>query len=241
MSSGSIFSSSAISTGSAVELASVQSSVVCASLPSVNADDLRMQSQAAVRPYLPPAAVPSVVCLLSYLPILVRVVGFRRTKHGDHFHPPGQHYSIITVNDSGNPYLFLITLLHEIAHARIVHEKSARVRPHGREWKLVFGAYLLAHLDCFPEDVQPILLRHARRPLYSTDADPELSSVLCRYDTRDHRPMLSDLRDGQKFWLNGGRAMVKGPLMRKYYRCTDTKGRLFRVAAAARVSITRPE
>ncbi|MGI6087332.1 MAG: hypothetical protein ACOYCD_05185 [Kiritimatiellia bacterium] len=219
----------------------MQSPVDPALLSAIGVGDFHVQSQAAVRPYLPPAAVPSIICLLSYLPILVRVVGIRRTKHGDHFHPVGRHYSIITVNDSGNPYLFLITLLHEIAHARIVHEKSARVRPHGREWKLVFGAYLLAHLDCFPKDLQPLLLCHARRPLYSTDADPELSSVLHRYDTRDHRPMLSELRDGQKFWLNSGRAMVKGPLMRKYYRCTDTKGRLFRVAAAARVSITRPE
>ncbi len=221
--------------GTAAVPPEVQIPAVASSPPLIEAGDFQAHSLAAMRPHLPESAAASISSLLAQMPILVRVVRRRRTKHGDHVQPAGRHYSVITVNHSGNPYLFLITLLHEIAHARMAHERSGRARPHGREWKSVFGAYLIAHARCFPPDLQPMVLRHARRPLYSTDADPELSLALRRHDTFDRRLMLSELREGQHFWLGGGRAMVKGPLMRKYYRCTNERGTVFRVAAAARV------
>ncbi len=203
--------------------------------PSLNSGYFPSRSLAAVRPHLPEAAYASVAGLLNSMPILVRAVRRRRTKHGDHIRPPGRHYSLITVNHSGNPYLFLITLLHEIAHARVVRECSGRAQPHGREWKSVFSAYLQAHAHCFPSDLRPTVLRYSRRPLYSTDADPELSLALRRHDTLDLRPILSELREGQRFRLGGRTAMIKGPLLRKCYRCTNDRGAVFRVAAAARV------
>lgn len=223
------------SSGIAVAPPDVQAAAVFPRPARVPPCDFQARSLTAVRPHLPAAAVESIAGLLGRMPVLVRVVRRRRTKHGDHVRPPGRHYSVITVNHSGNPYLFLITLLHEIAHARIAGERSGHARPHGREWKAVFSAYLHVHARYFPPDLQPIVLRHARRPLYSTDADPELSQALRRHDTLDRRPMLSELREGQRFWLGGSHAMVKGPLLRKYYRCTNERGAVFRVAAAARV------
>ncbi len=204
-------------------------------LPSINSGDLQARSLSAVRPHLPPAAYESIAGLLARMPVLVRAVRCRRTKHGDHFQPPGRHYSVITVNQSGNPYLFLVTLLHEIAHARVCRECRGCARPHGREWKAVFSAYLQACLTCFPPDLRQPVARYSRRPLYSTDADPELSLALRRHDTLDLRPMLAELREGERFRLGGGTFMVKGPRLRKCYRCTNDRGAVFRVAAAARV------
>ncbi len=204
--------------------------------PRSNASgDLYARSLAAVAPQLPAAACGSIAGLLAQMPMLVRVVRGRRTKHGDHILPPGRQFSLITVNHSGNPYLFLITLLHEIAHARIARDHAGRARPHGRGWKTVFSSYLLTNLAFFPQDLQPPLTRYARNPLYSTDADPALSLALRRHDTLDRRPMVAELPEGQRFALGGRQVMVKGPLLRKCYRCTNARGTVFRVAAAVRV------
>jgi hypothetical protein len=73
---------------------------------------------AAILQYLPPGTEPHVADLLGGLPLHVRLARPRRTKLGDH-RPPGRGWSVhrITINDDLNPYAFMTTLLHEIAHA----------------------------------------------------------------------------------------------------------------------------
>ena len=61
----------------------------------------------------------------------------RYTKHGDFQALPngGQ----ITVNEMSNPYRFLITTLHEIAHNLIAYKDfGLRSNPTEKEWKHVF-------------------------------------------------------------------------------------------------------
>ena len=65
--------------------------------------------------YIPKAAHIQIESFLRNMDVNIIVTKQRLTKHGDfRFHPNKK--PIITVNNSLNPYRFLITLLHELAH-----------------------------------------------------------------------------------------------------------------------------
>ena len=65
--------------------------------------------------FIPVAAQKKVNELLNNEPVLIKVVKKRKTKHGD-FRKLASGKIQITVNENENPFRFLITLLHEIAH-----------------------------------------------------------------------------------------------------------------------------
>ena len=65
--------------------------------------------------FIPIAAQKEVELLLKNQPVVVKVVKKRKTKHGD-FRKLASGKTQITINESENPFRFLITLLHEIAH-----------------------------------------------------------------------------------------------------------------------------
>ena len=62
----------------------------------------------------------------------------RTSKFGDYRAPrPGENHRI-SVNKDLNPYAFLVTFLHEVAHLLNYEKHRTRVKPHGPEWKLHF-------------------------------------------------------------------------------------------------------
>src|SRR4051812_26973172 len=84
----------------------------------------------------------------------------RKSVLGDYKHPfQGNPYHRISVNVNLNPYSFLITLLHELAHLLVyVHFKN-NVSPHGKEWKTQFRHILIPFIGkgFFPRDVEKAL------------------------------------------------------------------------------------
>ena len=92
---------------------------------------------AVCRPRLPAGAEEYVAELFGRHPVHVRLARPRRTKLGDH-RPPSRKVAFhrITINDDLNPYAFLTTLLHEIAHVATWqrHGGRRRVKPHGSEY-----------------------------------------------------------------------------------------------------------
>jgi hypothetical protein len=198
-------------------------------------NDLASRSIAAIGPHISPTWVTPFAKLLRASPVLVRISHHRKSKHGDHRLAPGKGYSIISVNDGGNSWQFVITLLHELAHAEVAHACGPKAAPHGREWKSAFRRLLVAHLDLFPDELQAAVADYAQHPLYSTSSHPQLASALRRYDTTDHRPTVAELRDGQRFSLDGKLVLTRQRLLRTRYLCTTADGRKFYVAPAARV------
>ena len=69
--------------------------------------------------------------------VVIKVVKPRKTKLGD-FRYSFDNKCIITINDDLNPFSFLITLTHEIAHAFVYKEFKGNVASHGKQWKEVF-------------------------------------------------------------------------------------------------------
>ena len=64
---------------------------------------------------IPETAVTHVQSLLSQSNLSIKITKKRLTKHGD-FRRRVDGTSMITLNETSNPYRFLITLLHELAH-----------------------------------------------------------------------------------------------------------------------------
>jgi SprT protein len=205
--------------------------------PPAGTESLLQRSMGAVTAHLPAIWVAPVRVILSSMPILVRVVRRRKTRHGDHRVIVSRGVSVITVNASGNQWQFTVTLLHEVAHAQVARQSAKKTSPHGVEWKHAFRQLLCSHLHLFPEDLAPCVSDYSRNPLYTTDAHTGLAAALRKHDTMDLRPTVQELAPGQMFSLNGRTVMTKGDLLRRWYRCKSADGRKFRVAPTARVSI----
>ena len=62
--------------------------------------------------------------------VLIKITKKRITKHGD-FIKKIDTTSLITINITSNPFRFLITLLHELAHFKVSQSHQYRVKPHG--------------------------------------------------------------------------------------------------------------
>lgn len=193
-------------------------------------------SISSISSHLPGEALESLRPVIESIPVSIHVTRVRQSKLGDHRLSADRTHSIITVNGCGNKYQFLVTLLHELAHAQVVHRYVRRVPAHGRQWKNAFARLLLERLHVFPEDLRAAVRNYAANPLYSTLSDPRLSALLRIYDLADPRPTVDQLVDNQRFSLNG-KIMIRGELLRKRYRCADLKGRMYYVNGSARVEV----
>jgi len=133
----------------------------------------------------------------------------RKTVLGDYRHPTRDHnYHRISVNVNLNPYSFLITLLHEIAHLMVwVHFKND-VSPHGKEWKTQFRHIMIPFLGkgFFPKDVEQALLAYLQNPAASTCTDVRLFKALYRYDEiKPGYKLIDDMEPGHWFEIEDGR------------------------------------
>lgn len=207
---------------------------------------------AALRPLLPPGTAPYIEGLLARHPCDVRLARPRRTKLGDH-RPPGRGRPAhrISVNDDLNPYAFLITLLHEIAHAvtwegheRHRRLRGRRVRPHGPEWRGEFAAILepVVNLGVLPDDVTTALARSLARPAAATCSDRGLLLALGRYDRVDDRLVrVEEIAIGDWFRLDTGAVFRAGRPLRTRRQCFDARtGTEYRVHGLARVEPVAP-
>jgi hypothetical protein len=147
------------------------------------------------------------------------------------------------VNDDLNPYAFLTTLLHEIAHAATWESHRARirrVRPHGSEWKAEFERILQPVVAgrMLPEDINAALRRAMQNPAAATCSDRDLMLALARYDPIDPGLVfVESLTAGTIFRTDGGRLFRLGPKLRSRYRCIEQRtGREYRMHPLCRVS-----
>jgi len=179
--------------------------------------------------YLPEHAVVPCFELIRNKGVNLKVVNERVTRHGDYrLLPDGSHQ--ITVNANLNPYRFLITLIHEIAHLVAFETYGRRIKPHGREWKQTFQQLMLPFLrpEIFPSTLLPLLANHFRNPKASSSTDANLSIALKRFDQPGEGSLLYELPLGSIFCIKNGRTFKKGPRNVKRYQCVEIgTGRLY--------------
>jgi hypothetical protein len=179
--------------------------------------------------YIPETAIPKVMELLSHDHLVVLVKNERKTRHGDYKRLPNGNHQI-TVNSNLNPYRFLITLIHEIAHFEAYNTYGRFIKPHGVEWKRTFQRLMLPFLnpDIFSNDLLPLLAKHFKNPKASSDTDSQLALALKQFDEANDKFYVFEVPIGRSFKLYNGRIFLKGEQRRKRYECVEVKtGKLY--------------
>ncbi|WP_461138399.1 sprT domain-containing protein [Spirosoma pomorum] len=182
-----------------------------------------------------------------------RVVRPRRSKLGDfRAYPDGR--TQITVNADLNSYAFLITYVHEVAHAvvhqayrqryhqnRLVGKRTQRPQPHGTDWQKTFNGLMQPLLSeaVFPAVVLEPLQRYMQKPSATTSANSALMQALRQFDNsqpesiNSDRLLLRDIPEGASFRL-GKKTFVRGTLRRTRVVCKEiTSGSSYAILAHA--------
>ena len=179
--------------------------------------------------YLPSDARAYCKELLAAEDIEIKIVNIRKTRHGDYKRlANGKH--LITLNATPNPYRFLITLIHEIAHLQAFEKYGKQIKPHGREWKYTFKRLMLPCLrpDIFPEELLPVLAEHFKNPKASSTTDTRLALALTAYDPPNGKTAVLEIPHGSVFKLYNGKLFKRGNQRVKRIECTElSTGRLY--------------
>lgn len=183
-----------------------------------------------LRKYIPPGSFSYTMELIRELGVHLRIVNARQGKLGD-FRVKRNGARVITVNAIPNPYLFLITLVHEMAHQATHLRYGRSVRPHGMEWKQAYRSLMLP-LICpavFPGDLLPVVARHFINPRAAYGSDPALVMALRKYDPQQSGLLsVSELNEGATFRCRKNRLYRKGRKRRVRYECQELgTGRIF--------------
>jgi len=179
--------------------------------------------------YIPKLALARVSELLDNDKLTVKIKKERKTRHGDYrAMPNGMHE--ISINSNLNPYRFLITLIHEIAHFETYSKFGRTIKPHGLEWKRTFQHLMLPFLNpqIFPLELLPLLAKHFKNPKASSDTDVNLALALKKFDESNNKTYIFEVPLGSDFKLYNGRIFKRGEKKRKRYECIEVRtGRLY--------------
>ncbi|KYG79088.1 hypothetical protein MB14_17415 [Roseivirga ehrenbergii] len=192
---------------------------------------------------VPEAAIEYCIKLWELYPFQFKVNRKRLSKLGDYRYDPRAQSHTVTVNTDLNPYQFLITYIHEVAH-RVVHKPRSRQLPHGLQWKSKFQELILPMLNpsVFPDDVLRVLAKHMKNPKASTAADPKLVKVLAQYDVHTaSQPILESVVIGEEFFLRK-RKFRKLEVKRTRALCLDlANNRRYLISQIAEISPVNKE
>ncbi len=133
-----------------------------------------------------------------------KVTRSRSSKYGDYRYNPRSGEHSITVNGDLNPYAFLVTYIHEVAHLVTYKSHSRAALPHGKEWRSHFRQLMLPMLSdlVFPKDILDPLSHHMKNPKATSSADHRLSEALRKYDEQTGLVHLGEVNLGVVFRLN---------------------------------------
>ncbi len=154
----------------------------------------------------------------------------------------------ITVNADLNPYAFLLTYVHEVAHCAVYRTYKRPGTPHGKIWQNTFQRLMTPLLTetVFPSDLLPLLQRYFQKPAATTAGHPALRQALRRYDLNQSQSIdkqcvvdvgepLWTLPDGQPFVFQK-KTFVRGKLRRTRVVCREVRtGRSYAILADVRV------
>jgi hypothetical protein len=181
--------------------------------------------------FLPPGTADAVLSYLHEHKVHLTIAKHRQSILGDYRHRTHHRNHRISVNGSLNPYSFLITLLHELAHLQTFEQFANRVQAHGKEWKTIYGKLLQQFLQhkIFPPDIERELLLSLKNPAASSCAEDGLLRVLRNYDSKEstHR-LVEEISLHCLFRLHDGRIFQKGEKLRKRFKCKEVAtGKLY--------------
>ena len=190
--------------------------------------------------HLPDNAITYCVQLWEENPFNFFVKPPRNTKLGDFRYRKDRSIQTITLNSDLNPYQFLLTYVHEVAHLRAFARYGTTHAPHGSEWKGLFKLLLepLLTESIFPRDILVPLKLHMRNPSASSARDLFLMKEMSKYDSQLPEQagfFLADIAPQSIFEL-AGRRFIKGETRRTRILCEElATGKKYLVSRLAKV------
>lgn len=190
--------------------------------------------------HLPAASVSYCISLWQKNPFHFHVKAPRSTKLGDFRFRRDQEIQTITINSDLNPFQFLLTYIHEVAHHLTFATYGPDHSPHGYEWKRTFQHLMdpMLNEQVFPRDILVPLKRYMKNPAASSARDLFLTKEMSKYDLSEStsaEKFLADLPTGQNFLLKG-RRFTKKATRRTRVLCEEVaSGRKFLVSTLAKV------
>jgi SprT protein len=180
------------------------------------------RNQSILGKYIPEPSVPLITEWIYHFNFKLKIKKSRQSRYGDYMPPVKGKNHQITINNDLNPYAFLLTLVHEIAHLLCFERHGNRVKPHGQEWKDCFKELMrpFMRLDIFPDDVRTAIINYMQDPAASSCSDLPLMRVLKKHDKNKDLHLLETLALHTEF-IYGERVFIKGPKNRTRYRCQE--------------------
>lgn len=180
-----------------------------------------------LKKYLPEGSEIYAANLMEKHKIQLRIKNPRSTKLGD-YRPPTQGSSHrISINRDLNPFSFLVTFMHEVAHLVNFEKFGPTVFPHGIEWKREFqivSTPIIQH-KLLPSDVHLALNQYLKNPKASSCTDPNLVRILRKYDDKTEWVLVEEIPAGMLFETQDGRSFKMIDKMRTRYRCQELKSK----------------
>ena len=191
--------------------------------------------------YLPPGSFDDVAYYLQHYKVQLTITRERSSVLGDYRNSYAGKNHRISVNGNLNPYAFLVTLLHELAHLFTYERYGHKVSAHGPEWKNEYSKVLAKFLlkKVFPADIHKVLLKTLQNPSASSCAETPLLRVLHHYDKKKEGvSLVESLPEGALFKVKGGKVFRKEEKMRKRYKCVEiSTGKIYLFSPVYEVEI----
>lgn len=198
--------------------------------------------------YVPAGAAAYCYQLWQHYAFQFRVTKPRRTRLGD-FRVLPNRQTQITVNANLNPYAFLITYVHEVAHASVYEQQKAQRRridkPHGYSWQMAFQRLMQPLLteSIFPAAILQPLRQYLIKPAATTSANPTLVLALRQADQASlsrleaNQVMVYDVAEGERFTF-AKKTFIRGTLRRTRVVCKEvSSGKSYAILAHAWVEV----
>lgn len=192
--------------------------------------------------YVPKGAVNYCFDIWKEDPFNFYITRERNTKLGDFRYGRDKKVQTITINHNLNPFQFLITYVHEVAHYRAFTQYGLGIKPHGVEWKRSFQKLMDPLLDnsIFPREILIPLRRHMINPKASSGADYFLMVELRKFDKEKKEEgilYLQQIKKGTQFEIRG-RVFEKLETRRTRVLCLEiSSGRRYLISSHAEVKI----
>lgn len=192
-----------------------------------------MKDKELLAKYLPTGSVESVMDWIVENNVHLKIAKKRNTKYGDYRPPSSKNPNHrISINHNLNPFAFLITFVHELAHLIVWEKHKNKVAPHGKEWKMEYRILMepVLNKNIFPDELIVVLNKSIINSKASSSSDLNLSRILKKYDPQTEGSNLEDLPINTIFQTETGIRFVKQEKRRTRYICVrvqDNKKYLF--------------
>lgn len=187
--------------------------------------------------YFPSQAVDYCFYLWKTYNFEFKITKKRQSKLGDYRYTFATKSHTITVNADLNPYSFLVTYIHEVAHLTTQLKHGNNHEPHGIEWKNEYKtlAKPILNSEVFPTHILQVFTKYLINPKASSCADHDLIHALDIHNEPDNKIMLINLSIGNKFLLKE-KKFIKNEVNRTRTLCTEVStGKKYLISNIARV------